>query len=177
MEALERVYKEFHRNLFEEEKLLTTDTFDAIFRNEYEIYFIKYLEKLYEVEEVWEYENEIFDYQNQIITNNDNLAYNLNFVIVSNNIDLRARRVLEQDKYTSKKIILHVDNLMEDLELLPFNKKQFNQSNLNEDLDNVLLSKLKRMDNADELINILNKDEIFDKDISNILGLLRGNTI
>lgn len=174
MESLEEIYQVFYENSFEREKTVNSDTFNGIFSNGYEMYFVKYLEELTTAEEIWEYENEIFDYQNKIVLNSTDLAYNLNFVIISNKINLKTRRILEQDKYTSKKIIIHIENLSEDIELLPFNVKKFEKSKINTDLDTLLSVKLKKVGNAEVIINILNNNEIVEEDINNLLAFMSG---
>ncbi|PGL47814.1 hypothetical protein CN922_21875 [Bacillus cereus] len=177
MEKLEEIYQVFYEHFFEKSEVLSSNTFNAIFTNGYEIYFIKYIEELKSAEEIWGYENEIFDYQNEIAMNSTDLAYNLNFVIVSKYLDLKTRRILEQDKYTSKKIIINIDSCKEDMELFPFNKKKFTQSNSNDDLDNLVLEKLKKIVEAEPIIMLLNKEKIVEKDINNILNLVRGDKV
>lgn len=172
MKILDDLYREFENNSFIKTNLLDTDTFDAIFSNEYEIYFIKCIDEVRNPEEIWDLENEIFDYQNIIIQNSNNLAYNLNFVIISNKVDSKTRRVLEQDKYTSKKVVIQVDSYVEDVELLPFKGRFFNQSNINMDLEELVVEKLKNIRGKSDIIRLLNKDEILEEDIEGLLALL-----
>lgn len=175
MEELETICQVFYDNYFEKVNILSSDTFNAIFSNNFEMYFLKYLEKPQNPEEIWEYENEIYDFQNEISMNSKNLAYNLNFVIVSKEIDTKTRRILEQDKYTSKKIIILLNNISEDIQLLPFIKKQFIPSDINEDLDKLILEKMKNIEKAEEIIYLLNNSNIIEEDIDNILALLKGD--
>jgi hypothetical protein len=177
MEKLEPIYQVFYQNSFEKDKVLSSDTFNAIFSNKYEMYFLKYIEKLQNAEEVWEYENEIYDYQNEIVLNSKDLAYNLNFVIVSKEIDLKTRRILEQDKFTSKKVIILLDNVEEDIQLLSFMKRKFLPSIINEDLDKLLLEKLRKIDEAEYIVNLLSNSEIVERDIDNLLALMRGDKV
>lgn len=177
MEKLESIYQIFYENSFEKVKVLSSDTFNAIFSNEYEMYFLMYIDKLQNAEEIWEYENEIYDYQNEIVMNSKDLAYNLNFVIVSNEIDLKTRRILEQDKYTSKKVIILLDNIEEDIQLLPFMKKNFTPSDINEDLDKLLLEKMQKVEKAEYIINLLGNSKILESDIDNLLDMLKGDKV
>ena len=177
MEKLEPIYQVFYENSFVNVKVLNSDTFNAIFSNKYEMYFLKYLENLQYAEEVWEYENEIYDFQNEIVMNSKDLAYNLNFVIISRDIDLKARRTLEQDKYTSKKVIILLDSILEDIQLLPFMKKSFTPSDINEDLDKLLLEKMKKIEKAESIINLLSNSKIVERDVDSLLAILKGDKV
>ncbi|MDA4081888.1 hypothetical protein ACTFR4_17180 [Bacillus cereus group sp. MYBK181-1] len=174
MNFFEVLSLEFYNNSFENDLSLLeqSETFNFIFTNNYEVYFVKYIEELNSHDVVWKIENEIYDFQKDILSKNSELAYNLNFVIVSDKINSRTRRILEQDKYTSKKIIISTSNLEKDIELLPFKKKTFIQSNIDENLGDLIRVNLHKMRVGEEIIEFLEKSSIEETDIDAILELV-----
>ncbi|MFT9849267.1 hypothetical protein [Aneurinibacillus sp. REN35] len=172
-----RVKGEFSQDFVEDSTLLgeRSEIFNFIFKNQYEVYFIKYINELKNPEEIWEYENEIYDYQSNNISNNNDFIYNLNFVVFANKINESTRRILEQDKYTSKKIIIDVNNFDEDIELLPFKRRLFDKTDFDKSLDELIIAKCAKLKPAKYILDYLKTEEINEESIDKILDILGDN--
>lgn len=170
--------KNFTRDLFEEidgKSLfdIEEENFDLILKNQKEMYFIKHFSSLDDFDCIYELENLIAEYQNEIRTND--IIYNFNYVLLVSKVDEFLRKKLEQDKHTSRKIIIDISNkdtFEKDLELLPFYKKHFRTGAIGGNAEELILGKCKNIIKAREIVSILSKDIFDEEDIENIIDLV-----
>lgn len=151
------------------------DKFSYIYKNNKEIYFVKHFEQLSDYDEIIRYEDYILDYQYKVISNNNFIAYNLNFILItSGKIDDDIRIRLERDKYTCRKIVLNEKNLQDDIYLLPFLKKTFPVGEIGGHGDEILIKKCSDIYGVNNILSIVSKEKVSTEDIKTVLTLLDG---